>query len=68
MAGRKILPLVNVALDGHLESWLRERIDTGASTYALATELREKHGITVSAETIRTWCHDYGIPFAGATS
>ena len=67
MAGRKILPLVDAALGGTLEQWLRERVAAGDSTYVLRDVLRDDHGIEVSAETVRTWCNDYGIDLRRAS-
>lgn len=61
MARQELRPLVDKALGGTLEQWLRDRVAAGDSTYTIRDLLRDDHGIEVSAETVRTWCNDYGI-------
>lgn len=60
MIRSRIYPIADKALDGHLEERLRKRRGEGASCETIAREL-DVEGITVSGQTIRTWCHELGI-------
>jgi hypothetical protein len=68
MARQELRPLVDLALGGTLEQWLRDHVAAGNSTYTIRDVLRDAHGIEVSAETVRTWCDHYGITLRRAAS
>lgn len=53
-----ILPLVDRILDGRTAELLRSWREEGLSFDAIARRLEARHAITVTGETVRTWCAD----------
>lgn len=61
MASTSTLPLVDRLIPGGLEQFLAETRGRGDSFQTVVLKLREQHGITRSAPTIKEWCEHYGI-------
>lgn len=68
MGRSELRPIVDLALGGKLETFLRERAEAGESNYSVALRLRDDHNIEVSPETVRTWFIHYGIEKTRAAS
>lgn len=60
MARTSTFPLADKALDGQLETRLRDARAAGESFEEIARKLHND-GIAISGETVRKWCHDLGI-------
>jgi hypothetical protein len=55
--------LADRLIEGGLEKWLRKlKVDDRESLDSIARHLQHDHQIIVTAETVRLWCKDYGIP------
>jgi hypothetical protein len=54
--------MVDRMLDGHLETFLRERRAAGMSWEEMARRLYAEQGIPISGATIRNWGKQLGIP------
>lgn len=61
MSRTTLKDLADRVIDGGLEDWLRSRKAT-TSLDDMAQELERDHEITVTRETVRSWCREYGIP------
>lgn len=54
-------PLVDRLIPGGLEQFLRDARTSGQSGQTIAGRLAAEHDISVSVQTVLTWCDDYGI-------
>lgn len=63
VARTTVKDLADRLIEGGLEAWLRRlKVQSGVSADGIARQLERDHEIVVTAETVRTWCQDYGIP------
>jgi len=53
--------LLDRAIDGGLEKFLTDRRAAGDSYAAISLTLRDEHGVTITAETLRQWCRTFDI-------
>lgn len=60
--------LVDRAVPGGLNDFLKSRRDAGDSYATIARALHSDHDIAVTAETVRVWCNDLGICAEPATA
>lgn len=54
-------PAYDRIVPGGLEAFLRQERDEGRSLRSIVAKLSADHGISVSVETVRGWCHANGI-------
>jgi hypothetical protein len=47
--------LLDLLLDGHLESFIQERRDQQVPWRLIAREVYERTGVDITAETLRSW-------------
>ena len=51
--------LVDLKLGGELEAWLAEQRQADASYDAIARDIWDRTGVSVTGATVRNWCVEY---------
>ena len=61
MARKSLRPFADRLIEGGLRPHLERERNEGYSYESIARRLHDEHDIDVTGETVRAWCHEYGL-------